>query len=329
MQHTMAIPMPDAVLPRVLCLAGPTGAGKTALALKLARSLDGEVINCDSRQLYRDFPIITAQPTPEERQVCPHHLYGCLATDHFTDVAAWATQAAALAREITARGRVPLLVGGTGMYFKHLLHGIAAVPPVPPKLHKRILERLRDEGAPALHQELHTLDPVLAARLHPNDAQRICRGLEVALGTAHALSWWHANAAGAPLCQGPLLVVGTDLADLELRLAMRIDQMLVSGALDEARRAWEICPDAKAPGWSGIGCQELCSHLRGEIDLDTCKTLWLRNTRAYAKRQLTWFRGRREAIWIDAVDTEAALRAWKMSERIAGSSPQDNTGAIT
>ncbi len=302
--------MPDSPL-SVLCLAGPTGAGKTALALKLAQALDGEVINCDSRQLYRDFPVITAQPDPSERAVCPHHLYGVLQTSEASDVAAWTGQACACAREVMERGRVPLLVGGTGMYFQHLLHGIARVPRVDAGLHANVVERLRLEGARTLHAELAGLDPELAARLHPNDGQRIARGLEVALGTGHTLSWWHRNAPGEAPCQGPLLVINTSLAELEPRLDRRIDLMLNAGALDEARRAWENCPDEKAPGWSGIGCREICDHLHSRLDLASCRGLWLKNTRAYAKRQITWFRGRPEAVWIGPEELERALAVWR------------------
>ncbi len=302
--------MPDRPL-SVLCLAGPTGAGKTALALELARALDGEVINCDSRQLYRDFPVITAQPDAGERAVCPHHLYGVLETGETSDVAAWTRRARDVAGEVAARGRVPLLVGGTGMYFQHLLHGIARVPRVAPAVHEAVTARLRAEGAPALHAELSRLDPELAARLHPNDGQRAARGLEVALGTEHTLSWWHRNAPGEAPCRGPLLVIGTGLAELEPRLDRRIGLMLEAGALDEARRAWEMCPDETAPGWSGIGCREICDHLHGRLDLAACRRLWLRNTRAYAKRQITWFRGRPEAVWIGPEDAEGALAVWR------------------
>lgn len=295
----------------VLCLAGPTGAGKTALALQLAERLGGEVVNCDSRQLYRDFPVITAQPSPEERAVCPHHLYGWLETERAMDVATWIGLAVAKAGEIVSRGHVPLLVGGTGMYFQHLLHGIAQVPAVAPELHAALTARLRSEGSPALHAELAAKDPELAGRLHPNDGQRVVRGLEVAMGTEHPLTWWHKNAAGSAPCRGPLLVVNTPLAELEPALARRIDLMLKAGALDEARRAWSLCPDERAPGWSGIGCQEVCQHLLGRMGLDETKSLWLKNTRAYAKRQITWFRGRPEAVWIGAGDLDGALAAWR------------------
>ena len=295
---------------RVLCLAGPTGAGKTALAIQLARALDGEIVNADSRQLYADFPIITAQPSAEEQHQCPHHLYGCLATEQVMDVHTWTRLALDKVQAIRSRGHTPLLVGGTGMYFHILLHGIADIPAIPSALHEELLFRVVREGSAALHEELSRRDPVLAGRLHPNDRQRIVRGLEVALGTEHPLSWWQEHAAQAPLCAGPLLVIDTPLKDLEPRLLRRIDQMLALGALDEGKRAWERCPNPSAPGWSGIGCREICAHVQGQADLAQTRELWMKNTRAYAKRQITWFRGRRETVWLRSEDKDGALRCW-------------------
>lgn len=291
----------------VICLAGPTGAGKTAAALCLAEALGGEVINADSRQMYADFPLITAQPSPEERARCAHHLYGFLPATRKISAGQWAGQAAAKARELLARGRTPLLVGGTGLYFQALLRGIAAIPPVDPAIAARLEARLAAEGAPALHGELAAADPDYAARIHPHDRQRIARALEVLEGTGRPFSWWHAHAMSPPLCQGPLLVLNADLAWLEPRLAQRLDGMLAAGALEEARRARAHCDDPAAPGWSGIGAAEALAHLQGRISLEQCRDLWLRHTRAYAKRQLTWFRARPEAIFLPPDDPAAVL----------------------
>lgn len=303
----------DAPLPRVVCLAGPTGAGKTALALHLAAELGGEVVNADSRQTYRDFPVITAQPTPAERGHCPHHLYGYLATDEKGDTADWARRACAVMADVRGRGKIPLLVGGTGFYFQTLLRGIADIPPVPEDIHLGLLGRARAQGPQALHAELAREDPGYAAKIHPNDRQRIVRALEVLAATGHTFTWWHRHAPCTPLCAGPLFVVDTPLAGLEPRLARRIEAMLAAGALEEGRRALERCPDETAPGWSGIGCREVLDHLQGRIGAAEMKERWLHNTRAYAKRQITWFRGRREAVWIDAGKPDLVLalcRQW-------------------
>ena len=295
----------------VICLAGPTGAGKTALAIELAQRLNGEIVNADSRQVYADFPIICAQPSAGERAVVPHHCYGFLPTDTKISAGQWADMAHAKALELHERGKVPILVGGTGMYFHTLLHGIAAIPPIDPAISAALAERLAAEGAPALHAELATVDAVYAARIHPNDSQRIVRALEVVQGTGKPFSWWHENAMAAPLCRGPLFVLDATLTWLEPRLRERIRLMLEAGALDEGRAALETCSDPAAPGWSGIGCAEVLGHLTGQYSLEECCALWFKHTRAYAKRQLTWFHGRKEAIFFLPGEEDALLAAAK------------------
>ncbi|MDE7241324.1 tRNA (adenosine(37)-N6)-dimethylallyltransferase MiaA [Desulfovibrio sp.] len=295
----------------VICLAGPTGSGKTALALHLARELGGEIINADSRQVYADFPLITAQPSPDERARAPHHLYGFLPTAEKISAGRWADMAAAKAREVTGHGRVPLLVGGTGLYFQALLRGMAAIPAIAPEVSAGLEARLREAGPEALHAELSRQDPAYAARIHPRDRQRILRALEVLEGTGKTFSWWHGNAMSAPLCAGPLFVLDAPLAWLAPRLGRRLDAMLEAGAVEEARRALARSPDAaegaRPPGWSGIGCAELLDHLRGRTSLAECRARWLANTRAYAKRQLTWFRARSEAVFLPPEGGEAEL----------------------
>ena len=280
----------------------------------MARALDGEVVNADSRQVYADFPLITAQPSPEERACCPHHLYGFLPTGQKISAGRWAEAAVAMVRDILARGKTPLLVGGTGLYFQALLRGMAEIPTIDPKLTTEITARVDAQGAPALHAELARIDPAYAAKIHPNDRQRIIRALEVCQGTGRTFTWWHGNSMSAPLCVGPLLTLDASLAWLEPRLARRLDLMLAAGALDEARAAMRTCADPAAPGWSGIGCAEALAHLQGRLSLEDCRSLWLRNTRAYAKRQLTWFRARPEAQWLPPDDprqaVEAAQRYW-------------------
>lgn len=295
----------------VICLAGPTGAGKTALALHLAHELGGEIINADSRQVYADFPLITAQPSPEERARAPHHLYGFLPTEQKISAGRWADMAAAKAREVRALGRVPLLVGGTGLYFQALLRGMAAIPPIAPEIVRGLSARLAERGPEALHAELARHDPAYAARIHPRDRQRILRALEVLEGTGQTFSWWHANAMSRPACVGPLFVLDAPLSWLAPRLARRLEAMLDAGAVEEARAALACSPAAakgrRLPGWSGIGCAELLDHLTGRTALPECRARWLANTRAYAKRQLTWFRARSEAVFVPAEGGEAEL----------------------
>lgn len=285
-----AVPVP------VLCLAGPTASGKTALALELAKELDCEIINADSRQTYADFPIITAQPDKEEKGQVPHHLYGCMPTSGKLNAWEWARRACDKAREILGRGYTPLLVGGSGFYFEALLSGLPAIPPVAEKYVKYYSRRMEDHGAPALYTELAQIDPVYAAKIHPNDRQRIERALAVFMGTGKNFTWWLENGKTKALCAGPLFVLDASLRDLESVISRRIEKMEALGAREEVIRAWKNCPDMSAPGWSGIGCREYLDYLLGRIDWKERQRRWKANTRAYAKRQITWFRGRKNAI---------------------------------
>ncbi|WP_027174874.1 tRNA (adenosine(37)-N6)-dimethylallyltransferase MiaA [Desulfovibrio aminophilus] len=294
---------------RVLCLAGPTGTGKTGAALAAAREIPAVVVNFDSRQVYADLPIVTAQPDAEERAVCPHRLYGFLPTAESLTAAAFAELARREVREAAGAGRLPILVGGTGLYLRAILHGLAPIPPIPAEVREAVLARLRGEGAPTLHAELTRLDPEYAARIHPNDSQRNARALEVFLATGKTLTWWHHEGSEAAPFQPLLLGLGTDVAALEPLLAARVRAMLAAGALEEVRQAFERCPDPEASGFSGIGCPELLAHLRGECGLDEAVARWIKNTRAYAKRQFTWFRAVPGLRWLTPGDDEAVLRA--------------------
>lgn len=291
----------------VICLGGPTGCGKTGLAVEIGRRIGAEIINADSRQVYRDFPVVTAQPTMEERGGIPHHLYGFLDSNEKISAGHWSRLACEKAAEILSRGKMPLLVGGTGFYFQTILRGIAQIPPIPDEISQNLLMRLRAGERAALFAHLQSIDPLYAARLHPNDSQRILRALEVWEGTGKTFSWWHENKNGTPLCYGPLIIIDEHLATLEPRLLRRIDVMLENGAVEEARLALGKCPQKNAPAWNGIGCAELHALLHNETDIDECRRLWFRNTRSYAKRQRTWFHGRKEAVFIASGMLESAL----------------------
>lgn len=279
------------------CILGPTGAGKTAAALALADALPVSVINADSRQVYRDFPLITAQPSGEERARCPHLLYGFLPTEQKLGAGEYARLAETSIAEEQRKERLPLLVGGTGLYFRTLLEGIAPIPDIPEELSRNWHQRCEEQGSVALHALLTVSDPVYAAKVHPNDKQRITRALEVLDATGRTFSWWHARPMPERPYRACKVGIVLSLSDLEPILARRIEAMLDAGALEEARAALEICPDPDAPGWSGIGCAEIYQYLSGKLSLDACRALWLKNTRAYAKRQLTWFRADTAIRW--------------------------------
>jgi len=294
------------IKPPIVCLLGPTGTGKTAAAIAVSRRTDASVVNFDSRQVYRDFPIITAQPDEAERAACPHLLYGFLSTEEKMSAARFVEMAVEAIESVRAQGRLPILVGGTGLYLRSLLQGIAPIPEIPAAIRRRVLERIEREGPQALHAELVENDPKYAAVIHPNDTQRNARAAEVYLATGHTLTWWHENGEHVPAPYDALRIgmrIGLD--ELEPHLARRIDAMLAAGALDEARRAGERCADPDAPGWSGIGCAELLAHLRGEMSLDDARARWVKNTRAYAKRQLTWFRKEPDIHWFSPGENEA------------------------
>ncbi len=298
----------------VICIAGPTGAGKSRIALMLAERLGGVIVNADSRQVYRDFPLITAQPSAAEHALARHTLYGFLDTRESISAGRWAEMAGQTVRAVLAEGRLPILVGGTGLYLRALLDGMADIPPVPRHTHEALIQMCRSQGLASLYERLHHVDPVCAARIHPHDRQRILRALEVFEATGKALSWWQANRQqpGAPW---PVLRlgIGMDLAALTPLLARRIETMLEAGAIEEAERARTRCDDPRTPGWSGIGCVELYAYLTGTLDAVQLRRVWLANTRAYAKRQLTWFRADKRLEWFAPDALPAVLsrvRAW-------------------
>ncbi|MDR2162235.1 MAG: tRNA (adenosine(37)-N6)-dimethylallyltransferase MiaA [Desulfovibrio sp.] len=291
------------------CVLGPTGAGKTAAALALAEALPGpaRVLNADSRQVYRDLPLLTAQPPPEDQARFPHLLYGFLPLTERLGAGEYARLAGAAVRETLEAGALPILAGGTGLYVRALLSGLAPIPPVPADILQDLQAECAALGSPALYALLRREDPEYAARIHPRDPQRVVRALAVLRATGIPFSRWHAVPA-APAPFRPVKV-GVDLppAELEDRLRRRLEAMLAAGALEEIRRASALCPDPGAPGWTGIGCRELLRHLAGEMDEAACRSLWLRNTRAYAKRQRTWFRRDREIVWFSPDETSALV----------------------
>lgn len=294
---------------RIVCLLGATGTGKTAAALALAEAYGGAVVNVDSRQVYAGLSVLTAQPTAAEQGRCPHFLYGDTPLDTAVNAGSFAKRARGVVASIATRGLLPLLVGGTGLYFRAIRGGLAPIPLVPPAVRAAVAARYDVTGARAMHEVLAAVDPAAAGRIAPADRQRVTRALEVHAATGRALSDW--QAAGDPDApEYDALVIGLALPldALTPRLARRIEAMAREGAVEEVREALtRYRPDA--PGLTGIGGPEIVGYLSGACSLEEAKAKWLANTRAYAKRQMTWFRKEPEVRWFAPGDTAGVCEA--------------------
>ncbi len=270
-------------------IMGPTASGKSALALALAERIDGEIVNADSMQVYRDFRVLTARPLPEEEARAPHCLYGHVdAAEHYS-TGRWLAEALAVIEDIRGRGRTPILVGGTGLYFKALTQGLAEMPSIDPDLRASLNARAAKEGAPALHAELARLDPETAARLEPNDAPRIIRALEVMETTGESIAAFQANTKPALAPEGWRgLALVPDREALYAAINARFETMIEQGALKEVRTFVARGLDSTLPATKAHGAPALGAHLRGELTLAQAIEIGQRDTRRYAKRQFTW-----------------------------------------
>ncbi len=276
----------------LIVIGGPTASGKSALALRLAEALNGVVINADSRQLYRELPLLTARPRPADEARVPHRLFGVLGAAETASAGRWLELAGEAIEASSAAGRLPIVVGGTGLYLSALLRGLAPVPPVPAATRaaaEAMLERL---GGPGLHAELARRDPVMAARLRPSDRQRLIRAFEVLAATGRSLADWQALPRFRVRLPEP--VVGFALLPprplLQLRIERRLQAMLEAGALAELEALRRAHSDANLPLLKAVAVPELCAHLDGRLDFATAVTGAVIRTRQYAKRQVTWLR---------------------------------------
>jgi len=294
---------------KAMLIAGPTASGKSTLALELAQKAGGVVINTDSMQVYRDLRVLTARPTPAEEAAVAHRLYGHVDAAINFSAGAWTADAAKVLAEVRAQGRLPIFVGGSGLYFKALTRGLSAVPPIPPEVRESVRARLERDGVEALHAVLAQRDPVAAERLKPRDRTRIARALEVVEATGRSLTDWHRE--GLP----PLLPPGTFAAlflsperdALYARIDTRFDAMLKAGALEEVAALAARNLDPLLPAMKAHGVPALIRHLRGELTREEAATIGRVDTRHYAKRQFTWFRHQLpEFEWV----APEAARGW-------------------
>ena len=277
-------------LPHALLVAGPTASGKSALALDLAERLHGAVINADSMQVYGELRVLTARPTAQEEARVPHLLYGIRPAAQPGSAAWWRTQALAAMENARRQDRLPILTGGTGLYFAALTQGLADIPDPGPQARAEARALLAEFGAPAVHARLAAEDPATAARLNPNDSQRIARAWEVWRGTGTGLAAWQAPLGEPPPWRFSAVVLDPPRDELRAAIATRFHAMLEQGAVDEVRDLLEQGLDPALPAMRAHGVPELAAHLRGEIPLEEAGRRTELVTGQYTKRQATWFR---------------------------------------
>ena len=303
--------MADLSKPRVVAVGGPTASGKTALSVALARAFDGEIINADSMQIYKNLDVGTAKPSAEERQGIPHYLLDFLSPETPYSVADFTAAADPLIRDITARGRLPLVVGGTGLYITSLLSGMAFAPEkTDPAIRARLQAWADTEGGAALYAELQRIDPDYAAQVHPNNLPRVIRALELFEATGRRMSDQRREArpAEAPYHALCLCLTCRDRAVLYSRIDRRVDEMVENGVLDEARQVYDH-RDAYRTAAQAIGYKEFFPYFEGTANLTECTERLKQATRNYAKRQLTWFRRQNDAAWLYLDEEDATERA--------------------
>ena len=305
--------MTDAVQ-SLLVIAGPTASGKTAAAIDLAHQLGGELVGADSVQVYRGFDIGSAKPTQDELRGMAHHLLDVLDPDADVDAVAYADMADAAIAEIRSRGRLPIVVGGTGLWIRALVRGLVDVPPVDADVRRTLEQAASSKGAPALHERLAEVDPISADAVHPNDALRIVRALEVYEQTGEPLGALRAkHALGEPRYRAAFVVLDVDREQHDAVIGQRIQRMFDAGWIDEVRslRArWG--DDTRAFG--SVGYRDVLAHVRDEVPLDETVRRIRKSTRVYARRQRTWFKSEPGVTWRS---TSHELREANGLERIA------------
>lgn len=292
--------------PFVLLLVGPTASGKSDLALRVAEAAGAEIVNCDAQQTYRHMDIATAKPSAGERARVPHHLYDVVDPDEEINAGRYATLADAAVEEISGRGKVPLVVGGTGLYMRALLRGVAPIPEVPAEVRDQVRRALALDGPQSLHARLKDVDPEAAERLHPNDAQRVGRALEVFISTGRPMSMYQDEHRFAKE-RHPHAIFGVDrsLDLLVHRIRGRVDRMFDHGLLDEARALLDRGYPRTLRAFKALGYREAFEVLDGAMTEDEARERIKTLHRQYAKRQLTWFR-KESVTWLDD-DGDAAV----------------------
>ena len=296
---------------RAILIAGPTASGKSAAALELAQRLGGLIVNADAMQVYRELKVLSARPGPEVERLAPHRLFGHVPAAQAYSAARWLADARHSLDEAWGQGRTAIVVGGTGLYFSSLEKGLSDIPDVAAEIRAKWRNALAEHGPDALHRELAARAPDEARRLRPSDGQRIARALEVLDATGETLSVHHARPSATSALSGAdviRLAIVPERAELYRRCDERFLRMMEQGALDEVKRLVALNLDPALPAMRAIGVAALARHLSGEIGLDEAVGIAQRETRNYAKRQLTWLR--HQMPQFEAVNDAAALVAW-------------------
>lgn len=282
----------------IVAIIGPTAVGKTETSLTLAEKIGGEIVSADSRQVYRHLTIGTAKPTPEQLARVPHHFIDELELYEPFSAGRFADEAATRIQQIRSRGRLPIVVGGSTLYIEALLHGLSEIPNTTASTRNRLMQRLRLMGPETLFRELQHVDPKIAATMDASKTQRIVRALEVFYDTGQPLSYYHEQKTCSAF-SFLAIVLTRPRERLYDRINRRVDSMLDAGLVEENRHLLDTVERQRANPLRTIGYREPMAYLRGEIEYDEMVRLLKRNSRRYAKRQLTWFRRRQDYKWLD------------------------------
>jgi tRNA dimethylallyltransferase len=295
---------------QAVLIAGPTASGKSGVGLELACGLGGTVINADSMQVYRELRVLTARPSQSEEARAPHRLYGTVSAGQACSVGRWLDDAADAVAEARGKGRLPILVGGTGLYFKALTEGLAPVPDIPAEVRSYWREQAAKASREALHQDLAARDPAMAAKLKPADPQRIMRALEVIDATGISLAEWQGGNAAPLLSPSEVLplVIAPEREPLYAAIDARFDRMIEHGAVGEVRALLDLELDPGLPAMRAHGVRELEAYLSGAVSREDAVAKAKTESRRYAKRQMTWAR-RFMSDWQWFPDAEAAIEA--------------------
>ncbi|WP_414828780.1 tRNA (adenosine(37)-N6)-dimethylallyltransferase MiaA [Alteromonas sp. H39] len=297
----------------VIAIMGPTASGKTGLALDIAEQVDSEIISVDSALVYRGMDIGTAKPSKEEMEAVPHWLINTLDPSESYSVAEFCTDAISLIEDIHDRNRVPILVGGTMMYFNALINGISPLPKSDEKVRAELEAQAKETGWQGLHDELSRVDPVSANRIHPNDPQRLLRALEVYRSTQKSLTeWQQEKGKPCPYAITQFAIAPQDRAVLHERIAQRFDLMLANGFIEEVKKLYERGDlHEDLPSIRSVGYRQVWQYLEGQLSKEEMRERGVIATRQLAKRQLTWLRGWQDLTWLDtfAKDNLTTIKA--------------------